>query len=109
MRKVAALAEAHHGPIAPHCTMSSLGLTASLHVAASVPFFLIHEGYKGVLPEEVARKTWEMDEEGYVSLPEGPGLGVEVDEEQAREMGTNSSRQFKWPGHVLKDGSIADY
>jgi galactonate dehydratase len=40
MKKVAALAEAHHVPIAPHCTMSYLGLTASLHVAASVPFFL---------------------------------------------------------------------
>ena len=80
MVKVATLAEAHHVPIAPHCTMSYLGLTASLHVAASVPFFLIHEGYKNQLPEGIAHKSWEMDDEGYVSLPEGPGLGVEVDE-----------------------------
>ncbi|MCZ6635960.1 MAG: mandelate racemase/muconate lactonizing enzyme family protein [bacterium] len=109
MRKVAALAEAHYVPIAPHCTMSYLGLTASLHVAASVPFFLIHEGYTHQLPEGVAHKTWEMDEEGYVSLPEGPGLGVEVDEQRAREVGADPKHQFSWPHHVLKDGSISDY
>ncbi len=109
MRKIAALAEAHHVPLAPHCTMSSLGLTASLHVAASIPLFLIHEGYKNVLPEGVAQKTWEMDEQGYVSLPMGPGLGVEIDEQRVIEVGKDLSRQFKWPDSRLKDGSIADY
>jgi L-alanine-DL-glutamate epimerase-like enolase superfamily enzyme len=38
-------------PIAPHCTLSYLGLTANLHVAASVPFFLIHEGYSFDWPD----------------------------------------------------------
>ena len=111
MKKVAALAEAHHVPIAPHCTMSYLGLTASLHVAASVPFFLIHEGYKTQLPEGVAHKTWEMDEEGYVSLPEGPGLGVEVDERMVIAMGADPERcpPFAWPDARLRDGSVSDY
>jgi galactonate dehydratase len=109
MKKVAALAEAHLVPLAPHCTMSSLGLTASLHVAASVPFFLIHEGYQNVLPDDVARKTWTMDEDGYVSLPEGPGLGVEIDETRAREVGREENRQFSWPENRLPDGSVADY
>jgi len=109
MKKIAALAEAHHVPLAPHCTMSYLGLTASLHVAASIPFFLIHEGYQNVLPDGVARKTWEMDEEGYVSLPEGPGLGVEIDEQKVIEVGSEPSGQFRWPDNRLKDGSIADY
>ena len=109
VKKVAALAEAHYVPLAPHCTMSHLGLTASLHLAASVPFFLIHEGYKGVLPEDVARKTWEMDEEGYVSLPEGPGLGVEIDEAKVIEVGAEPSRQFGWSDSRLQDGSVADY
>ena len=109
MKKVAALAEAHLVPLAPHCTMSSLGLTASLHVAASVPFFLIHEGYQNVLPDDVARKTWTMDEDGCVSLPEGPGLGVEIDETRAREVGREENRQFSWPENRLPDGSVADY
>jgi len=109
MKKIAALAEAHHVPLAPHCTMSHLGLTASLHVSASIPFFLIHEGYKNVLPPDVARKTWEMDEEGYVSLPEGTGLCVEVDEQRVIELSKETSKQFKWPNSRLKDGSVADY
>ena len=109
MKKVAALAEAHFVPIAPHCTMSHLGLTASLHVAASVPMFLIHEGYAGVLPEDVAIKTWEMDDEGYVSLPEGPGLGVEVNEARAIEVGKSPARPFEWPNARLRDGAVSDY
>ena len=108
MKKVAALAEAHHVPLAPHCTMSNLGLTASLHVSASVPFFLIHEGYENVLPDGVATRPWTMDAEGYVSLPEGPGLGVEVNEEKAIEVG-KSAPEFKWPDSRLRDGAVADY
>lgn len=109
MKKIAALAEAHHVPLAPHCTMSYLGLTASLQVAASVPFFLIHEGYTNQMVEGVASKTWTMDAEGYVSLPEGPGLGVVVDERKAIEVGKDPERQFKWPDARLRDGSVADH
>ena len=74
--------------------MSYLGLTASFHLSAAVPFFLIHEGYENVLPDGVAHKTWEMDEEGYVSLPEGPGLGVEVDEAKVIEVGQEDGQTF---------------
>jgi galactonate dehydratase len=45
MRKIATIAEAYTVPLAPHCTMSELGLSASLHAAACVPHLLIHEGY----------------------------------------------------------------
>ena len=109
MKKVATLAEANHVPIAPHCTMSYLGLTASLHVAASVPFFLIHEGYTEQMAEGVANKTWAMDAEGYVNLPEGPGLGVEMNETLAREVGLRQDQKFEWPDNRLPDGSVADY
>ncbi len=109
MKKIAALAESHHVPIAPHCTMSYLGLTASLHVAASIPFFLIHEGYTHQMAEGVAVKTWTMDAQGYVSLPEGPGLGVEVDEKLAVEVGKDPTRQFQWPDARLRDGAVSDY
>src|SRR5438874_5951105 len=37
MKKIATLAEAYHVPLAPHCTTSPLGATASLHVGAAVP------------------------------------------------------------------------
>ena len=57
----------------------------------------------------LARKTWEMDDEGYTTLPEGPGLGVEIDEEKAIEHGKNPANAFKWPDYRLRDGSVSDY
>jgi galactonate dehydratase len=111
MRKVAALAEAFHVPLAPHCTASNLGISASFQVAASIPFLLIHEFYlnnKGFNPGSIMRIDWEVDKDGYALLPTGPGLGVEVDEKQLAEE-AKKPQSYKWPGQKLKDGSIADY
>ena len=111
MRKVAALAEAYHVPLAPHCTASNLGIAASLHVVASIPLFLIHEFYPdnhGFNPKDVTRVAWKVDKEGYVALPEGPGLGVEVDEKLMEKLAKRPPK-YRWPGARLRDGSVADY
>ena len=106
IRKIATLAEAYNTSIAPHSIASFLGVTASFHAAAAVPNFLIHElypqGFDGIL-----RKNWEVDKDGYASLPQGPGLGVEVDEVALGKVDPN--KKFKWPGAKYPDGSIADY
>jgi galactonate dehydratase len=111
MKKIATLAEAYFVPLAPHCTCSELGLTASLHAAASVPLFLIHEGYLDghIMPPGVANKQWEVDKDGYASLPQGPGLGVEIDEARMAEVAADPKRQFKWPLPKYQDGSVRDY
>ena len=111
MKKIATLAEAFHVPLAPHCTASNLGIAASLHVTASIPFFLIHEFYpdnSGFNPASIMQMDWKVDAEGYVGLPRGPGLGVDVDE-QKLEAEAKKPQTYKWPGRTLKDGSIADY
>jgi galactonate dehydratase len=111
LKKIATLAEAYYVPLAPHNTCSELGLTASLHVAASIPLFLIHEGYLDghIMPPGVARKHWEMDKDGYASLPQGPGLGVDVDEAMMAKVAADPKRQFKWPVPRYSDGSVRDY
>ncbi|HVV99968.1 MAG TPA: mandelate racemase/muconate lactonizing enzyme family protein [Planctomycetaceae bacterium] len=111
MKKIAALAETYMVPLAPHCTMSELGLTASIHAAASVPLFLIHEAYLDghIMPPGVAKKRWEVDADGYASLPEGPGLGVEIDEQKMAEVAADPKRKFKWPHPTYQDGSVRDY
>ena len=111
MKKIAPLAEAFFVPLAPHCTMSELGLTASLHVTASIPLFLIHEAYLDghLMPPGVARKTWEVNKDGYATLPQGPGLGVEVDESMFEKVNTDPKRKFKWPTPVSPDGAVRDY
>jgi galactonate dehydratase len=111
MKKIAVLAEAYQVPIAPHCTASLLGIAASLHTACSVPLFLIHEFYPdnmGFNPKGMVKMPYEVDKEGYVTLPPGPGLGVEIDE-KAVEEASKKPQTYKWPGAKLKDGSVADY
>jgi galactonate dehydratase len=110
IRKISVLAEAYHVPLAPHCVTTDLGATASLHAAASIPFLLIHEYYPQLTPEGLARKQWSMDKDGYASLPQGIGLGVEVDEAKLEELSKNPKRPWEWPTRGrLKDGSVSDY
>jgi len=111
MKKIATLAEAYVVPLAPHCTMSELGLTASLHAAAAIPNFLIHEAYLDghIMPAGVARKNWDVNKDGNAFLPQGPGLGVEMDEAAIAEVNANPKKKFKWPTPKLKDGSVSDY
>jgi galactonate dehydratase len=109
MRKIATLAETYFVPLAPHCTCSELGLSASLHATAAVPLFLIHEGYLDghIMPPGVARKNWDVDKDGNAPLPAGPGLGVDIDESKFAEV--NANRKFSWPKPVYPDGSVRDY
>jgi galactonate dehydratase len=111
MKKIATLAEAWFVPIAPHCTATFLGIAASLHVVSSIPLFLIHEFYPqnaGFNAPGITRMAYELDKDGYIGLPPGPGLGVEVDEKLLDEQAAKP-QTYRWPGAKLGDGSIADY
>lgn len=111
MRKIATLAEAYHVPLAPHNTCSELGLSASLHVSASIPLFLIQEGYLDghIMPAGVARKSFTVDADGNATLPQGPGLGVEIDESQFARVNADPRKRFRWPTPTYADGSVRDY
>ena len=112
MRKIAVLAEAYHVPLAPHCTTSPLGATASLSVGASIPYLLIHETAPGSLEwgEQFMNRPWTVDDKtGYATLPEGPGLGVTIDFKKLAKVATETKTKFRWPRVTLPDGSVADY
>ena len=111
MKKIATLAEAYFVPLAPHCTCSELGVSASLHASAAVPFLLIHECYLDghLMPAGVAKKSFTVDDKGYASLPQGPGLGVEIDESMFEKVNADPKRKFKWPVPTLSDGAVRDY
>jgi galactonate dehydratase len=109
LKKIASMAEAFFVPLAPHCTNTLLGIAASLHTIASVPLFLIHEAYGFNTPRKSVHYPWQIGKDGYVALPPGPGLGVEVDE-KALEEESSVPYEWKWPVYGrLRDGSIADY
>ena len=109
LRKIATLAETYFAPLAPHCVTTDLGMTASLHVSAAVALFLLHEYYPSITPRELVRKSWSVDKDGYASLPQGPGLGCEVNEARLEEL-ARLPHKPEWPTcGRLPDGSISDY
>lgn len=110
MKKIATIAEAYYVPLAPHCTQSYLGMTASFHVSAAVPLFLIHESYDDELWRKVIHPHWTKSSDGYVSLPEGTGLCLDVDEAALAAAATDPTYKYQWRGpHLNPDGSVADY
>jgi galactonate dehydratase len=110
MRKIATMAEAYQVPLAPHCVTTDLGMTASLHASAAVPLFFIHEYYPNITPKGlIVDKGWEVDKEGYASLPTRPGIGCIIDEQRLAELAAQPIKP-EWPTRGrLPDGSIADY
>ena len=83
LQKIGALSEAQHVMMAPHNTNSAVGTEASLHLDAAMPNFLIQE-YHAEFYEphyfEVVNGL-PRQENGYVDLPSGPGLGITLNED----------------------------
>ena len=78
VRLIAGMAEAYYAGIAPHSAVGPINIAAMLNIAASIPNFLIGECRQ--LGEGYIKKPFVV-EDGYVALPAGPGLGIELDED----------------------------
>jgi len=88
-RKIAAIGEAAYAKLALHCPLSPLALAASLQLDAAVPNFLIQEHNevndwredgRTLIGKGFLREPLVLDADGCVAVPEGLGLGVELDE-----------------------------
>ncbi|MGO9272681.1 MAG: galactonate dehydratase [Terriglobia bacterium] len=83
-KKIAAMAEAYYMGVAPHNPLGPVANAAALHFDLSTPNFLIQEDMLSDVPWrwEVVRHSLET-RDGYWLPSEKPGLGVEVDEQEA--------------------------
>lgn len=83
-KKIAGMAEAHYAQIAPHLYCGPIEGAANIQIGTCSPNFLIQESiltWGGFHAEILVQPIrWE---EGYIIPPDGPGLGVELDEEVA--------------------------
>jgi len=87
-RKIADMAHTYYVPVAPHCVVSPIGTMASCQVCAAIPNFLVLE-WHWLARLRLWRdfvKEGEIIEKGFITLPDRPGLGVEMNEEAARSV-----------------------
>lgn len=80
-KKIAAMAEAFHIQIAPHCYCGPIEAAANIQLAATLPNFLILEAIKQFdgFHETLLKQKIEW-QDGHVIPSKEPGLGVELDE-----------------------------
>ena len=109
-KKIANLADAYYIPVAPHCVVSPVGLMASVHACASFPNFLALEWHWVNHPD--LWKNWvkegEIIEKGFVTVPDRPGLGVEMNDEVAKKAQMPGTSWFESHGAESWGGGSAD-
>lgn len=115
VKKIAAMAEAYDVALAPHCPLGPIALSACLNVDAVSYNAVIQEQSigihynvgKSVLDYVKNKKDFEFTE-GYVKLPQIPGLGVEVDKNLVLKENENP-HNWKNPVWRHEDGSVAEW
>jgi galactonate dehydratase len=104
VRLIAGIAESYYAAIAPHNPLGPISLAAGVQLAASIPNFLCQEQVS--LGEGYLKQPFVV-RNGYLDLPTGPGLGIELDENAlASKIGHD------WKNRELydaDDGSVCDW
>lgn len=105
-KKIAALAEAKYVGVVPHKPLSSVSTSACLQLAACIPNFVIQEypRYETMPVKELVKASFEL-KDGYVSIPDSPGIGVELNEDVLEKFPYQP--RTPWT-RTRKDGSIVD-
>ncbi|MBN2329896.1 MAG: galactonate dehydratase [Candidatus Omnitrophica bacterium] len=104
VRIIAGMAEAYYAAIAPHNPLGPISLAAGLQLAASIPNFLCQE--QSSLGRGYIKTPFEVVD-GFIPLPAGPGLGVELDEEQLADKIDHDWRNPET--YDADDGSVVDW
>lgn len=105
--QIAGIAEAHHAEIALHNAESPFKTMVALHIDAVTPNVFIQECFDDFL------EPWVTDvltgflrvKDGHLEMPDAPGIGVELNEEEAKKHPygkSNFLRMFR-PGWEKRD------
>jgi galactonate dehydratase len=104
VRIIAGMAEAYYAGIAPHNPLGPISLAAGIQLDASIPNFIAQEHVS--LGEGYLKQPFEI-KDGFIDIPSGPGLGIELDE-NALEDKIDHDWQNKWVFHP-DDNSVVDW
>ena len=105
-KKVAAMAEAQHVKVIPHNPLSPVSTAACVQLDACIPNFALQE-YTGESepPKSDLLVTPLELKSGYLTVPEGPGLGIELNESALTQYG-EERKVLNTP--IGYDGSVQD-
>lgn len=114
-RKIASMAEAYDIALAPHCPLGPIALAACLQIdAVSYNAFIqeqslnIHYNQDNDILDYITNREVFDYKDGFVAIPQGPGLGVDVDEAYVIERAKTGHR-WRNPVWRHEDGSFAEW
>ncbi|MCP5152155.1 MAG: mandelate racemase/muconate lactonizing enzyme family protein [Ectothiorhodospiraceae bacterium] len=79
-RKIAAIADTYHRPVAPHDCTGPVAFNAAVHLSLSVPNALVQESVRAFRTGWYAELVTAVPEvvDGHILPPSGPGLGTDL-------------------------------
>lgn len=109
-RKIAAIAEAAHQGVCPHNPMGPVAGAVALQFDVATPNFVIQEEAVGIVPwfEEICSVYPLQLVDGSWTIPEAPGLGIEIDEKAAARYPFEQEAILARDA-ILPDGRIANW
>jgi galactonate dehydratase len=114
-KKIASMAEAYDVALAPHCPLGPIALAACLQLDATAHNAFIQEQSLGIhynkgsdLLDYLVDPLVFAYQDGHLKIPQGPGLGIEINEEHVRKMAEVGHR-WRNPLWRHKDGSVAEW
>ena len=83
-KKICELADLHHMLVCPHMAASAIGVVAAVHACAAIPNLLALEFHAMPGWDRILAGYSPQIKDGFIEVPEGPGLGVELDHDETR-------------------------
>jgi galactonate dehydratase len=115
MVRIGHWAEAYDVALAPHCPLGPIALAACLQVdAVCYNAFIqeqslgIHYNQGGDMMDYVTNPQAFAINNASLSIPDGPGLGIEINEEHVRAM-AKDGHSWRAPLWRHEDGSVAEW
>ena len=114
-KKIAAMAEAYDTAVAPHCPLGPVALGACFQLDSCTPNVFIQEQSLGIhynkggeLLDYLADRSIYHYSDGYLDLMQGPGLGVEINEERLQQAAKGAPT---WKNPIWRnfDGTVAEW
>ena len=114
-KRIASMAEAYDVGVAPHCPLGPIALAACAQLDACTPNAVLQEQSLGIhynktsdLLDYLKNREVFLYHQGYMQVPNGPGLGIELDEEKIVQS-AQEGHHWRNPIWRNQDGSVAEW